>query len=127
MTMIAQPGKVTSLLVLMAVCLILASLSGSFAKYLLHDDCIHGLVPLFDLDGERNIPSLFSTLVILLCAFFLSMIGACHANGRTYSSQWLGLAALFVYLAADELVSLHERLTEPLRAALHASGIFYFA
>ncbi|HUL13358.1 MAG TPA: hypothetical protein VLU73_14475 [Methylococcaceae bacterium] len=127
MTMIAQPGKVTSLLVLMAVCLILASLSGSFANHLLHDDCIHGLVPLFDLDGERNIPSLFSTLVILLCAFFLFMIGACHANGRKNSSQWLGLAALFVYLAADELVSLHERLTEPLRAALHTSGIFYFA
>ena len=127
MTMIAQPGKVTSLLVLMVVCLILASLSGSFANHLLHDDCIHGLVPLFDLDGERNIPSLFSTLVILLCAFFLFMIGACHANGRKNSSQWLGLAALFVYLAADELVSLHERLTEPLRAALHASGIFYFA
>jgi hypothetical protein len=39
---------------------------------------------------------------------------------------WLVLSVVFVYLAIDESISIHERLIDPLRQAFDASGIFYY-
>jgi len=108
-----------------AACLVAVNLAGLAAKFHFGHPAVDGWVPLFDLDGERNVPSVFSTGLILSCAvtmFVLARVGA--GDNRI---GWLGLSSIFVFLAADELVSLHERLIEPLRAALHTSGVFYFA
>jgi len=40
-------------------------------------------------------------------------------------STWLFLSSVFVFLALDESISIHERLINPLRQALGATGIFY--
>lgn len=126
-TVILRPRKWIVWLAAFAALLIAANLIGLAAKFGFDERWGYGFVPLFDLDGERNVPSLFSGLLILSCGVLLSLIalgGRGRRVGRTY---WLGLAAIFLFLAVDEVVSLHERLIEPLRAALHTSGVLYFA
>lgn len=109
----------------LAALLVAINLAGVVAKF--HGGAApdRGWVSLFDLDGERNVPSVFSTALILLCGGL--MVGIAQAEQSSNRLAWRGLAAIFTFLAADELVSLHERLIEPLRAALHTSGAFYFA
>lgn len=115
--------KIIAGLTIATALLVAANLAGLVAKFHYGEHSLHGLVPLFDLDRERNIPSLFATALILFCA---GLAGAIARSGENRSG-WLGLALIFTFLAADELVSLHERLIEPLRAALHTSGLLYFA
>ena len=112
-------------LILMTALLVLASLAGLVAKFRFGDPWVHGLVPMFNLDTERNVPSFFSTGLIMLCGGAMAAIGQ-RVEGMDRWA-WQGLALVFALLAADELVSLHERITEPLRGTLHTTGLLYFA
>jgi len=91
----------------------------------------HGLVrllfSLFFLDGEGNVPAIFSTCLFLINAviFLIVWKAACLAGDS--QKIWLFLSSVFVFLALDESISIHERLIDPLRQALGATGIFYYA
>ena len=91
----------------------------------------HGLVrvlfSLFFIDGEGNLPAIFSTCLFLINAVLFLMVW--QAAGPAGDSQkiWLVLAIVFVFLAIDESISIHERLIDPLRQALGATGVFYYA
>jgi len=82
---------------------------------------------LFFLDGEGNLPSLYSTWLFLINAILFLMVR--KAAGLNGDSQkiWLVLSIVFVFLALDESISIHERLIDPLRQAWHATGVFYYA
>jgi hypothetical protein len=90
----------------------------------------HGLVrvlfSLFFLDGEGNLPAIFSTWLFLINAvlFLIVWKAACLAGDSP--KIWLFLSGVFVFLAVDESISIHERLIDPLRQGLDASGIFYY-
>ncbi len=87
-----------------------------------------GLVPLFDLNSENNVPTLFSALAILGAAALLWATGAAARRaGEPGARIWQALGLLFVALALDESLALHERLSTPLRAVLHVGGAFHFA
>lgn len=80
------------------------------------------LIAAFDLNREMNIPSLYSGAAILLCAGLLALTAAGErGRGRPFVG-WAGMSGVFAFLAADELLVLHEKLNDPLRAALHTSG-----
>lgn len=122
-----NPRKTIWLMGATAAFLLGVDLVGVMSKYLWNDGGVHGWVPLFDMDEERNIPSLFSTLLILSCAFFFHLIAVARRRALRGRGHWMGLAGIFAFLSVDELVSLHERLIAPLRETLHTSGVFYFA
>ena len=44
-----------------------------------------------------------------------------------YYQHWKYLALIFLYLAVDEGVKIHERSIEPVRNALNLGGFFYYA
>ncbi len=127
LTIQLKPRSVAWLMGMSAIFLIGADLLRLVPKYLWNDDYFYELVPLFDLDKERNIPSLFSSMLILFCACFFYLITLARAHSLKTYGYWLGLALIFSFLALDELVSLHERIIRPLRGALHTSGVLYFA
>ena len=72
-------------------------------------------------------PAIFSTWLFLLNAVIFLIVW--KAAGRSGDSHkiWLFLSSVFVFLALDESISIHERLIDPLRQALGATGIFYYA
>ena len=85
------------------------------------------LFSLFFIDAEGNLPAIFSTWLFLINAILFLMVR--KAAGLAGDSQkiWLVLSIVFVFLALDESISIHERLIDPLRLALNATGIFYYA
>jgi hypothetical protein len=48
-------------------------------------------------------------------------------RGESRSFLWLILVPLFLFLAFDELFTVHENLTEPLRDTFNTSGLLHFA
>lgn len=123
-----SPKRVAAWLTLVLVVLVLASLAGSFSTYILSHPRLFGLVRLFDLDSEANIPTWYASISLLACSVILAAIA--HTQPKEAipkAGDWRTLSIIFLFLSIDELASIHELLIEPLRAGLGTSGIFHFA
>lgn len=96
-------------------------------KYISGSPDFYGLVPLFHLSGENNIPSFFSGCLLLINALLLTVIWRAKQINSEFHRIWAFLAALFLFLAFDEMFQVHERLIVPLRETLGTSGLLYFA
>ena len=84
---------------------------------------VWGAVPLFLLDREQNVPTLFASLLILACAalFYINMT---FERERSMRSGWLFSSLIMVVIAVDEFVSIHERVDAALHAAFEFDGIW---
>jgi hypothetical protein len=110
------------------VILVVAHLVTQTISLLSGHDVIMGLIPLFNLNAEANIPTLFSTLLLLFASALLLINAALYKmSAPWFVKYWVFLAALFAFLAIDELSALHERLTVPVRQTLETDGLLYFA
>jgi hypothetical protein len=102
-----------------------ADLAGVTSRYVFHHDNLRGLVPLFDLWEEGNIPTLFSTLLLLFNAVLFFAVSHLEQSQRNPSGAWRLLAFVFCFLGVDEFAQLHEKIGAAL-SFLHLSGPLYF-
>ncbi|MEP7272398.1 MAG: multidrug transporter [Acidobacteriota bacterium] len=117
-------SSITRVLGTVAGVLVLISTVGQLTAYLTGHNHIHGLVPLFYVDAELNIPTFFSTLLLLIASLLLTVITLLERNlaaARVW--QWALLAAGFLLMTADEAFSIHEALMVPTRDLL-GEGVF---
>ncbi|RPJ70541.1 MAG: hypothetical protein EHM24_15250 [Acidobacteria bacterium] len=108
--------RVMLVLLLPAAALLAASLAGQVLKYGFNHDHVFGLVNLFDVDGEMNLPTWYSAATLLLAAALLAIIGRVHSVRRDGDARyWFGLAVLFLCVSTDEASFIHELLNPALR------------
>ena len=112
--------------------LVLADVAGQISTYYFGHPAVLGLVALFDLDNEANMPSWYSASVLLICSGVLALIATAMTQSRDrYRWHWVGLSAGFLYLSADEEAGIHE-IIGPLFAGvghwltLHVSSSFRY-
>jgi uncharacterized protein YqgC (DUF456 family) len=71
----------------------------------------HVLINIFSLDEEGTIPTMFSSIVLLLisivCLFIYKEMASEADNSGNF---WLMIALLYCFLAIDEGVGIHERV-----------------
>ncbi|NNF02680.1 MAG: hypothetical protein HKN22_08335 [Bacteroidia bacterium] len=79
---------------------------------------------MFDLDREYNIPTLYSAFLFLIIAVLLFTM---YHVREIRKISWFFAACLFLFLAVDELMQIHERLIGPMHQQFGTSGFFYFA
>lgn len=122
----------TIFLTAFALATVLISLACQFIIYVAQHDYVYGLLPvineLFRVSGERNIPTLFSVILLSLSVALLLAVG--FGARHTHSSHawyWISLAIGFVYLAIDEGWALHEELSDYLTHLIGAThgALFY--
>ncbi|MEM7355848.1 MAG: hypothetical protein AAF657_33840 [Acidobacteriota bacterium] len=102
------------------------TITQAFAFKLVDDD-LYGIVPLFDLDEEANLPTLYSTLSLFFAAALLACIAGSEKDDRTRFALWAGLAAIFAFLAIDETAMLHEILGGLIQERFGLSGYLYYS
>lgn len=80
------------------------------------------------LNGETNLPSTFSALLLLGAGVLLGVIARVKWALRDPQRRvWAGLAFLFGYLALDEAAGLHERLIVPMQGLINTDGVLHYA
>ncbi|WP_293652606.1 hypothetical protein [Thiolapillus sp.] len=68
------PLRVLKVLLFIVLTLLAANVAGIIAIYYFGHEYVFGLVPLFNLDMESNIPTLYSSAQLLLSALLLFFI-----------------------------------------------------
>lgn len=124
-------SKVARFLASIAVILILTSLATQFFKFATGYNQDYGLIPLFNLDDENNIPTFFSVSLLFFAAVLIGLIALLKKKvSDPFTAHWAILAFIFLYLAIDEAASIHELLGRPTRERLGswaATGAFFFS
>lgn len=114
-----RPSSIIRVLGAVAFLLILASIGVQLTSYLTGHRNIYGLVRLFYIDAEQNIPTFFSTFLLLFAALLLGIITILKKNQMApYISHWMILSIGFLYMAADEVASIRDVLIRPIRTLL---------
>jgi hypothetical protein len=102
--------RVIRILSILLLLLLIANIAANYFKWVKGYETALGIIPLFDFDGEFNIPSLFSFGLITFNALLLSLISKHTAVPRKERKYWRTLSYIFFFLALDEMVSIHERV-----------------
>jgi hypothetical protein len=121
-------SQITRFLSTVILLLVIAHLGYLFMRYRLGYEQLMGFGPLVDFWVENNLPNFYSSMTMLFAALLLYVISCSErGSGGQYTLHWLGMAVVFAFLAADEMVQIHELTVRPVRALLGTSGVFYFA
>ncbi|MFZ2052894.1 MAG: hypothetical protein WAU81_01735 [Candidatus Aminicenantales bacterium] len=101
--------------------LILISAATQLLRYWAHYALDHRFVRLFNVEAENNIPTLFSTVLLLFAACLLAVISLLkRRQSDPHRWCWAILSSGFLYLTIDEASSLHELLNR-------VAAVFYTA
>ncbi|MGW4464856.1 hypothetical protein [Micromonospora sp. NPDC004704] len=89
-----------------------------------HFDWVYAFL---DVDQEHNLPTWFSSSLLLLSALVLAEIGITAGRvGDRFARHWKLLALVFVFLALDEATQIHEA-ANVLRDAFDLTGVLYLS
>lgn len=121
-----RPEKLTLLLGLIAFGLLSLDCAVLLAKGLGYEQ-LRGVVSLFEFGGEMNLPTFFSTLLAIMATGLLLVITMARKQMQRPWKLWAGLAGVFLLVAMDDFIGMHEQLSRPVRDLLDARGMLYFA
>ena len=121
-----EPGRFAVSLMLVAIVLVVAHVTGAISSHVFHHEQVFGLVDTFDMNVENNVPTFFSTFILVTSAVLLAVITG-QSTADPHAARWKWLAVIFAFMAIDEDASLHELLIEPVRDLLPVAGPLYFA
>lgn len=115
--------KIVLTLSLIAALLVLFSTIGQLVLRPDHPEPIKGLIAFFNSAGEGNLPTYFSSFLLLFAAFLLLIITLkIKTDKASYVSMWTILILGFIYLSLDEMLVLHERVSQFIRTLTDWSG-----
>ncbi len=108
--------------------LLFMNIASCFFKFVAGHPHVYGFVPQFEFDSENNIPTYFSSIILLISAFLLKIIAVFKKSKKDiFYKRWSLLSIIFLFLSVDESASLHELFIFPLRKIFKLSGAFYYS
>ncbi len=113
-------------LVLVTVLLLLcaAGFVAEYARYMLGSKS--ALVDYFSLTEEQNVPTWWSSFMLLADSVVLGAIATLKTKEKgQFRKHWIGLAIIFCYMSIDELVEIHEWLNNIPALENHHGAISY--
>jgi hypothetical protein len=128
-----SPKKAVWFLISVVLLIILTSITASYLQFVSVDGDFsiklkNLFVESFRVDGEGNIPTWFSSSMLLLCAILLLVITIAKKNdGDQYAIHWGVLSLIFLGMSLDEAAVLHERTINTLREAFNLGGFLYYS
>lgn len=122
-----NPKHVIGWIVAILAALLMAHGMALLMTYGFGHDYVFGLVPLFNIALEQNLPTLFSTMLLLAngCMFFV--LYRVDDSSRYTRNVWMLLAAAFWFLGVDESALIHERLSAPVKELFPVGRYLFFA
>ncbi len=113
---------------LVVLVLTLLGLTSEILLSVYHEDWAYGLVPLLNLSYDTNIPTWYSSILLMACAGLLAGIARIkHGQRAPYRRHWAAMALILAYLSVDELAHFHEMINPALSDPYNLGGIFVFS
>lgn len=122
------PAAAAKWLFAVSIALLLCNLLVHLSHYVLGRANLRGFAPMFDLNGEANVPALFSTLLLVSATILLALITSVKRRTRApLSRHWRALVVIFAYLAIDEAAQVHEKVALNVADLIGTGGypVFY--
>jgi cytochrome bd-type quinol oxidase subunit 2 len=127
MQIVLKRSGIIKFLSLTAILLILIHIGILVAYFTIGNPKEFDFVQMWDLDMERNIPTLFSSAILLIAAFLFYLLSRSPAErARGDRGAWLGLSGIFTFLAFDESAKIHEQIGDYTENFVDASGYLYY-
>lgn len=127
MNITIAPRKIFHGLLKIILFLTIANIIVNYMKLSGVDSFYTNLVYFFDVDQEKNLPTFYSALALLIASFLLLVISEMHKAHKRKRLQWIGLSLVFAFLSVDELTVIHEQLWSPMKNLFNTSGLLYAA
>lgn len=128
MNITTSPVRLAQLFGAMMACLIVLHVIVQTVRFATGDHSLFGLLAFLSLGADGNLPTFYSAFALLFCALFLGLIGiGSLQQSRIHPGYWFGLSAVFLFLALDEMLQIHEHLSEPMRERFDTSGLLFYA
>lgn len=108
-----------------AAALTLAGVASDLSRFFFHRETAFGLVRLFDLDGEGNVPAWYASITLLAAAVLLFAVSRLCPLDQV--RKWKLLACIFVIASIDEVAQFHESAGMIVNRYVRFGGVFYFA
>jgi hypothetical protein len=119
------PATVLKFLLVVIFVLGLCGFFVNYNRYVVGKTNMMGLYAMFNMDWEGNIPTLFSALDMLLSATLLFAAYKMEKNCRgPWHVHYLVLAIVFLLLACDEVLGLHEKIGHTIAGDHHRESPF---
>jgi len=108
-----KASKIVKFLSIAALLLIIIHSIILVIYFIVDDPKKFDFVQMWDLDMERNIPTLFSFALFLIGAFLFYLLSKSpQEKAKGDRRSWLGLSAVFAFLAFDESAKIHEQIAD---------------
>jgi hypothetical protein len=121
-----SPIRLVRQLFLIILVLVTLSTLGQISRHIFQRGNLLGLVDLFYVDAEANIPTAYSALAWLCCSLVAALIALTQQQtGDRLAKHWRGLALVFAYIALDEAAKIHELFLQ-LERIIDIGGVFHF-
>jgi hypothetical protein len=112
MEVTVHQARIQRLLIDAIAIVAVAGLAVEIAQDGLGFDDPYDLVDLFSLSYEENIPTWLSAGLHATSAILLALIASGkQQTGAPYVRHWWGLSVVFTYISIDELVQIHEEMS----------------
>lgn len=111
---VAMRLSVRRLVILCSVIVVILTILSVIGQYIYYRDPVgfrtkNVLINLFNLDGEKKIPTLFAASLIFGNGVLLLFIATVKSYRKeSHVGYWFALGCIFVYLAYDEARKIHE-------------------
>lgn len=93
----------------------------------LHELILDIYIDRFSMNTEMNIPTYFSTLILLFASCLLFVIAKRKkAQKDRFRIHWAGLGWILLLFSIDEFTAMHERLSKLFKAFPDFNGLFFF-
>ena len=121
------PQKIAKFLTLVIVGFSLANIAGLFIQYVLNFRRLDRFIGLLNVGDDSSIPTWYSSFALLICAVLLTIVALAKSRTKEpYFHHWAILAIIFAAMSIDEVVMLHENMSDILGESFK-SGFFYYS
>jgi len=97
------------------------------AYFIIGDPDKFDFVKLVDFDYEANIPTLFSSMILILASGLFLVLASMSKPALPHNRKfWIGLAIVFLFLGVDEGAKIHEKIGDWFEQFVNAEGYIYY-
>jgi len=120
-------SQIIKLLSTMAILLIIANIIMLFIYFSVDNPDKFDFLQMVDLDQEANLPTLFSSAILLISAFLFYLLSRIEKQSNNKDRPfWLGLTFIFIFLGFDESAKIHENLGDLSEHFVEATGYLHY-